>query len=393
MKLQVTCVCAYLIFIGCAGAQNLNDWPKKEDSLHARVDAFDNLIRANHLNEGAVVPQVVLPPAGQPPITGNYEDSCAATGQYLAALAFKFAVTKDPQVRQQADAVWEGVLKSETVTGEPGAISRGFYKADAPAWHENAFFMPQEWRASTAMPGYRWLGEIGANDLASLMFGLYNYWDLCADDAHRKAVSELVNRVGTRCAENNFRIVDTDGKMTLSGNYSPDLPHEDMRALLLLSLLRTAVRMTDSQAFQTAHQRLLTKFHYDDQAVLAKRLDKGGNASDDTAAAFALYSLFRIEKEEPLLRKYRMSLNRFWFAWKESPDPFYAMIYQSITKEPVVTDAVGANIKALWAGGRSKNTWSSPSDAGVQQDQEEVPVALVLAYWFGRYEGSIDPAW
>lgn len=382
-----------------AWTQAVSDFPPKDAPLHVRVDLFDKLMRGNHWNEGLMMQHVVFPPAGKDtPIIGSQEDTPFHTGAYLAALSFRFAVTQDPEVREWADKTFEGILMLEKVTGQPGCVARSFNKTDAPNWHEEAYFFPMEWHESTAMPGYRWMGDLSSDQFTGLVFGLTAYWDLCADDAHKTAAAEFVSRIVGRCIEHNFRIVDSDMKMTLWGNFCPDLPHEKLNALIILSHLKAAEHVHESPVYKTAYNRLITRYHYDDEAILAKVLwpERWRNGSDDMLAAMAFYNLMRFETDANLLQKYRMSLNRHWYLWKDDNHPFYDMLFEVLTQEKTVDDDTRAALQAMQGFERTRATFEIPSEAGaerVEAEEEGNATFMILNYWFGRYYGFVDPAW
>lgn len=392
-------VCFFLLVqAGAVWGQNLNEHPRREDPLSVRIAGFENLLRANHLNEGTVTPHVIFPPAGQAAaVVGRaQEDVAFVTGEYLASLSYRYAATEDAQVRAWADEVMEGLLKLEAVTDELGCVARAFYRADAALWHEQAFFFPEEWHQSTALPEYRWLGDLSSDQFTGLVFGVTVYWELCADDAHKKPAAEFLDRLVGRCVENNFRIMDIDGKMTLWGNFCPDLPHDNLNALLMLSHLKSAAKVTGNAAFETAYRRLITKYHYDDEAILAKVLwpAEQRNPSDDFLAAMGLYHLMRFEEDADLLQKYRMSLNRHWHEWKDgASQPFFPMLYQVLTKEPVFNGAALAALPGMWGAERAKQSWIIPTEAGTQSveaEEETVAIKPILSYWFGRFHKLFD---
>jgi len=387
------------LICGWAWGQAVNEFPKRDDPLHVRVDLFDKLTRGNHWNEGAVMQHVIFPPAGKDtPIVGSQEDCPFHTGAYLAALSFRYAVTQDPQVRDWADHTMAGILKLEEVTGEMGCVARSFNKTDEANWHEKAYFFPMEWHESWAMPGYRWVGDLSSDQFTALVFGVTIYWELCADEQHKAVAAGFLDRMVGRCVEHNFRIVDADGKMTLWGNFCPDLPHERLNAHLILAHLKAAHRVTDSPVFSAAYQRLITKYAYDEEAIMAKTLwpAEWRNGSDDMLAAMAYYHLMRFEEDPGLLAKYRMGLNRHWYLWKDATHVFYDMLYQTLAGEEVVDAATIEAVKGLWGYERGRGRWTIPTPAGpkeVEAEEEGNAVFMILYYWFGRHYGFIEPAW
>ena len=384
--------------------QKVSELPRREDPLHVRIEALDRLVHGNHWNEGLYMPCVVFPPAGEErPVTGNHEDEAADTATYLAACAHRYAVTHDPEIRKLADTVMDAILDLERVTGVPGVAARGFYKTDKPLWHEQAYFFPMEWHASKSMPGYRWLGDLSSDKFTDFIYAIGTYCEFCADDAHKKLAADFIDRFVGRCLDHNFKLVDVDNKMTLWGDFCPDLPHENLNALEMLAGLKVAHRLTGKDRYAQAYERLIKKYHYDDQGILAKILwpPEWKTPWDDGLAAESFYILMRYETDPALLRKYRMSLNRFWYDWKNSDlkqvsEVWYVMLYQVLTGERVIDEKRTEAIKNMWGVSRVKHSFTIPAPDGpksVEAEEEEVSSEIFRAYWFGRQYGIIDPDW
>ncbi|HNR33829.1 MAG TPA: hypothetical protein PKO36_01530 [Candidatus Hydrogenedentes bacterium] len=379
-----------------AWPQAVNDFPAREDPLNVRAERFGQLVRGNHLNEGIVLPMVVFPPAGSAlPSVGRHENAALETGLYLAALSHEYAVTQSPETRALADQVMDGILKLEKVTGQDGCVARSFYKAEGPSWHERCFFIPAAWRDSASMAGYRWLGMMGTDHLAALIAGIETYWDLCADSAHRKIAAAFVDRVMGHCIENNMRIVEPNGKTSLFGNASPDLPHEPAKSLHILSSLKIALKLTGKVAYHAAYNRLIVRYRYDDEVILARDL-ASNDTSGDRPAALALQSLIQNEDNSGIRPKYLAGLNRYWHVWRQGGDPFFAMVYEKVAGEKTIDEARLNAIKALWDADRQRGTWRIDTPEGVQTveaESEESPVPFLHAYWYGRHAGVIAPEW
>lgn len=387
-----------------AYAQQVNDIPDRDSPLHERIPKFDALMRGNHWNEGAIMHNVIFPPAGEvKPLVGNQEDSAGHTAVYLAAYSHQYATTKDPAVRQLADALMEGILKLEAVTGVPGCVARSFNKTDKPLWHEKTNFFPMEWHASTAMPGYRWEGDLSSDKFVAFAYGLSTYYDFCADDAHKKIAAEFLDRLVGRVIDYNFKLVGADGKMNLWGNFCPDLSHEPINDLEILAGLKAAHHVTGKQRYADAYQMLIEEHDYAENAVMAKVLfpEEWKTPWDDQLAARSYYILFRYETNRSLLNLYRMGLNRHWHDWRNTDysdenDVFYQMLYQVLTREEVVGDKTIEAIKNMWWGGRHSGVFSVPTDEGtkrVKSEYENHATFIVRSYWFGRHYGIINPEW
>jgi len=383
--------------------QKVNKFPKRTDPLHKKVNMFDKLMLGNHWNEGTIMWHVIFPPAGdERPIIGSQADLLDATSEMLAAYAHKYAVTGDPADREIANQIFEGVLKLEKVTGTPGLVARAFNKTDKPLWHEAVMWYP-EWHWSESMPGYRWLGDLSSDKFTSLCYGVGTYWELCADAAHREKAAGLLDRFMGRVVDHNFKLVDPDGKMTLWGNFCPDLPHQPLNSLKMLMGLKVAHRITGVERYNAAYHMLIDRYHYDDDQIHSKIIwpEEWRNVGDDYHAARSLYMLMRYEDDPDLLNKYRMNLNRHWYVWQDleftwESSIWFIMVYQVLTGEEVIRGRYEQAIRDMWGFDREKRTWKIPTDDGyklVESEEERTAAAMIRNYWFGRYYGIIDPTW
>ncbi|MEO8961261.1 MAG: hypothetical protein ABI325_05230 [Ginsengibacter sp.] len=395
---------AQLVSYKCILGQKVNKFPKKTDSLHVRVDLYDKLIFGNHWNEGTIMQYVIFPPAGlDRPVVGEYADCLDPTSEMLAAYSYKYAITKDPNDRHRANQIFEGILELEKVTGVPGLVARGFYKTDKPLWHEQVFWYP-EWNWSDSMPGYRWLGDLSADKFTSICYGVGTYWELCADETYRQKAAGLLDRFLARIIDDNFKLTDLDGKMTLWGNFCPDLPHQSLNSLEILMGLKVACRVTGKERYNAAYHMLIDRYHYDDDQIHSKILwpKEWQNVGDDYHAARSLFMIMRYEKDPSLLIKYNMNLNRHWYAWQNLDFKFessiwFIMVYQVLTGEKVISEKYRNAIQSMRGFERETRTFKIPDKNGgytsVKSEAEGIAAAMVRNYWFGRYYGLIDPAW
>ena len=396
---------AYFVFCGSeASAQKVNAFPKKTDPLYKKVEMYDKLMLGNHWNEGAIMQRVIFPPAGlDRPIVGSQADCLDPTSEMLAAYSYKYALTKNPKDRDIANQIFEAILKLEKVTGVPGLMARSFNKTDTALWHEDVFWY-HEWHQSSSMPGYRWLGDLSADKFTSIFYGLGTYWEFCADIEYKQQAADLLDRFIGRVIDNNFKLTDLDGKMTLWGNFCPNLPHQPLNSLEMLAALKVTHHITGKEKYNAAYHMLIERYQYDDQAMLAKIVfpEEWRNVGDDYHAARSLYMLMRWEEDPSLLIKYRMSLNRHWYDWKDieftwESNIWFIMVYQVLNEEDILTDERKQAIKDKWGFERKTNEFKIPQEDGsfkmVESEEEGTAAAMIRNYLFGRYYNLIDPEW
>ncbi|MCG2462214.1 hypothetical protein K8352_15750 [Flavobacteriaceae bacterium F89] len=397
-----------LILVGCLyiplAAQRIDQFPKKTDPLYKKVEMFDKLMLGNHWNEGTIMQYVIFPPAGlERPIIGPQADCLDPTSEMLAAYSYKYAITKDPEDRKIANRIFEGILKLEKVTGVSGLVARSFNQTDKPLWHEKVFWY-NEWHPSSSMPNYRWLGDLSADKFTSIFYGVGTFWEFCADAAYRKKAAGLLDRFIGRVIDDNFKLTDLDGKMTLWGNFCPNLPHQELNSLEMLAALKVTYRVTGKERYNAAYHMLIDRYHYDDHQINSKILFPVAwrNVGDDYHAARSMYMLMRYEEDRSLMIKYKMNLNRHWYDWKDMKFDFessiwFIMVYQVLTDENIMTKDRQRAIKDMWGFDRGSKVFKVPQEDGtfkmVKSEYEGTAAAMIRNYWFGRYYGLIDEKW
>lgn len=406
-RIQQACItlalcCASVV----AQAQQVNAFPSPEDPLHKRVAMYDALMRGNHINEGVFMQHVVFPPAGtEKPMVGSQEDCIEVTGAMLAAYCYRYAVTKDPDHRQQCHDIIAGIQKLEKVTGVPGVFARSFNQTGKPLWHEREHFFPIEWHESTSMPGYRWEGDLSSDKFVDLCYMLGLYHDMAADEAHKAIVAGILDRFVGRVVDFNFKLVDVDNKMTLWGNFCPDLPRQPLNSLEMLAALKTTYRITGKDRYRAAYRMLIDKYHYDDDAIMVKTIwpEMWNVIWDDKLACKSYFQLIPHETDPALLNKYTMSINRHQYTWAQldydrEAEMWFPLVYAVLTGDrSAVTDEVLDALKHMQGFERSTGTFPvgqpDGSIAQVASEHESNAAEMIRNYWFGRYYGFIDPTW
>jgi formylglycine-generating enzyme required for sulfatase activity len=352
-----------------------------------RAERIEAEVRATHLYDGHILPDVLLPPEGPADhISGNQEDGMNCTGPFLAALSYKFAVTRDPNDRERAKEVALGIERMEQVTGVPGCFSRSYYRGDKPVELTERYFFPGEWHWSNVFPKTRWLGDPSSDSLTALLEGSALYFDLAADEAEKRRVAALVDRVMTRFVTHNMRLTDVDGKMTLWGDYCPESEIQHLNALLALSHLKVAHHMTGKGIYDRAYRRLIDKHRYHERAIRAREFyGPGVDAApwDNSLGLTGLYFLMKYETDRRLLGFYRASLERYRDYLRDHKVHEFDLMLQVLSSDvPQVTEKTYQYIAAWKEAGRQKGpegTWQASGHH------------YLRIYWMGRYYGLIGP--
>jgi len=359
-------------------------------SLHVKAQAMEELLGERHYCEGLVLPHVVLPPVGRSDYqTGNFEDACICTGHYLGAECFRWAATGDEQARERARQSMGALLRLQTITGTQGFFGRGFKRASGPTWDERAFFFWREWHQAGE---YRWLGDSSSDSFNGRTFGLCLFYDLVADEQEQAQVREDMSRVVGALIDNQMRLVDVDGRMTLWGNFNPYILEEHLNALQALNHLQCAYHVTGEQRFQDQYLELIREHDYGQRAAEAKVLPPGSSPPwDDNLGLTALYHLLAYEQDPDIAGYYQISLDRYWQALPPDRDPFYQLVYKVYRPEAEMDPAVVDHLRG-YEPARRQRTFHLPQDGETREMEavtENSPHGFLRAYWMARHCGFL----
>jgi hypothetical protein len=367
-----------------------------QETLTEKALRLEQILQNEHIREGQLVPTIIQVVDGPEEYdAATQEDFCFNTGRYVAAECFRFATTGEEQAKSNAQRSMHALLKLEKVTGTPGVVARAYKKSSKPTIDEQAFFFPHEWHQSTVFPDYRWLGDLSVDQLNGWMIGLATYYDFIADKIEKNQISNAVDRVMSRIFENDMRIVDVDGKMTLWGNLSPTIPHESLNALLSLSNLKIAYHITHDNKYNIKYNELVNEFKFHEEAALAKIVSPqyAINRGDDGLAIDALRMLHKYEKDPVILEHYHSSLERHWILLNDENHAEYDFIRQALYPETQSIDQNTLNDLTNYEIKKMKRITFMRSESGsirLEAYWQTSPRKFLWTFWYGRYHGFIN---
>jgi len=400
-----------------------------------------NLEERHYTSDGLVAYKINLPLKERGDIERlNLADTAAWTGCYLAAEAFRYAVTGEPAVLQKIRKTLAGLSKLQAVTGVRGLLARTIIKADQP---DPYLLRSGEWHpASPPFRGYFWRGDVSNDQYDGVLFGYAVCYDLVPQASIRQQIREAVADLVNHIVDHGMTIVDVDGQVTTHGDMSP-CSWEDLDALLALSFLRIAIHVTAEPHFEEKYRELIQRHGYHHRAASARKkwweCFLGINHSDNNLAFLAYYNLIRLEEDPRLLSHYLRGLERAWTVVKEEGNSLFNFIYLALTRPPdpliyqdpawqsaidtlylfpsnkLVVEVINSHrsdIKKAWLADRhghpqaqhplpinlrpvdsfewKANPYRLDGHRGARGKAEYAGVDYLLAYWLGRYHGFIS---
>jgi hypothetical protein len=402
-------------------------------TLEQKADSIEKVIEARH-NRLGLINHSKLKKEGDlsTSYTENEDNDGLWTACYFAAECFRYSVTKSDDAKAKAVRTFEALERLEQVSGISGYPARS-YALGKDNVRQSRSPHPKNWHFS-ADSSWQWLDDTSSDEITGHLFTLPLFFDLVADDDQKKRVKDLVLRIVDHVLDNNYHLIDFDGKPTRWGIWHPDslnnspnwMYERGLNSLQLLSFLKTARYFSDAAKYKDAYRLLVDKHGYLSNAVQAKMVEPYEvSHSDDILNFFPYYNVLKYGKNDSDRTEYLRSLDRSWRAVRSDRMPVWnvfasallerdcdlkiareeieqypidlinwtmenahrwdlqldQLVSRSKQKQTVVAIPSGESGVSRW------NTNPKHLSAGDGGKTEESGTYYLMAYWIGRYHG------
>lgn len=316
-----------------AGIGSIEEQPL---TLARKAEHFDEITQQRHSRRGYIGLTHLKAPGD--PAGGAYYEAADSDGlwtaYYVAAMAFRYAVTHSAQAREQARRSMNAMLELERLSGIPGYPARSVateaeIKQGIRGYNpEQTVHVPGEtdkyWVKSPVEPGVWLKTDTSSDTMDGHFFAWYMYHELVADAEEKKKIEALVRRAIDSIMANNYTLIGHTGRKTRWGVWGPQYLNSDpewadergINSLEILSHLKVAHHLTGDVKYEHAYNELIEKHHYLQNTLLIRRGSLvnwwGLNHSDDQLVTIAFYPLMMIEKDPDRRRILLQSLARTW---------------------------------------------------------------------------------
>ena len=312
-----------------------------EMTLGQKADSIGKIAELRHNRRGLINHSKLKIPGDLSSSRMENEDNDGLwTACYLAAQCFRYGATKSDEAREIAVRTFEALERLETVTGISGYPARSYALA-TDSVKQSRSPHPKFWRPS--LDGkWQWLDDTSSDEIVGHIFSITLFHDLVADKNQKESAKNLIERIVTHIVDNNFRMIDFDGKPTRWGIWNPDsLNHSKnwmfergLNSLQILSHLKTAIHFTGNEKFEKAYNELIEKHGYAQNAVQAKIISPFETShSDDILNFFPYYNLIRYSEKDENFPLYIQSLERTWKAVRPDRMPVWNVMASALLKK------------------------------------------------------------
>lgn len=331
---------------------------RKSMTLEEKSDYFISQVEQRHNRDGYIavckLKERYNPNSFEPAITDN---DGLYTSMYGSAHAFRYAVTKDPKSKEIATRSLLACKKLVDITGlgfparvvipidwpEPvNEIEGAEYNAKRlqtdPLWKQ---ITPRFVKSNDGK--YLWKCDTSSDELAGHYFFYGIYYDLVAETEEEKLPArEVVKTITDHLINNNYCLIDHDGKPTRWAFFSPEMLHSlkgweqrGLNSMMILSFLKVAHHITGEPIYQEKFQELCDKYFYHINAMQSKMYYPPDFVVpwDNNLCLMSWYGLFKYENDAEKLILWRIALEHAWLHAHRMKNPFWNLLYLACTKE------------------------------------------------------------
>lgn len=363
---------------------------------------YERAMQARHLRDGGmVIGGVDFPfPAGHE--LEDDENTAYLTGAYLAALSFRYSVTREPAALAQARLTAASLRKLAEVTGTPGYLARWWRPVSTEA-PERRGWLAKAWQVTGDI---EWLGNCSTDQLTGAMFGLSVYFDLAADAEERRLTGQSVGQMVGRILDADMQVLEPDGRPCTWFDMRPDSLQQTVYAPVALHLLKVAAQTTGEQRFEDKYRELALKHDYLGRSIKRPEYDDW-NRSDDVMSFESFYTTITQEQDPAIKAGLQRALAANWDDCKADQRWLLGIFYDSLTpgaaesapalqelvdfpSHKIAVKAVERQPAPVPAWQRGYGWMELMCDTRARVTGSEQPgVDYLLLYWMARFHGLI----
>ncbi len=330
---------------------------RKLMTFEEKSDYFIQQVETRHNRDGYVTACGLREPYNPSTWVPTISDNDGLyTAMYGASHAFRYAVTKDPKSKEIAKRSFFACKKLVDITGrdmparviipidwhEPvnelmGAEYNARRQITDPLWKQ---IVP---RFVTSADGkYMWKCDTSSDELIGHYFFYGIYYDLVAESEEEKQpVREVVKAITDHLINNNYCLIDHDGKPTRWAFFNPEVLHSlkgweqrGLNSMMMLSFLRVAYHVTGNKIYIEKFNELCDKYFYHVNAMQSKMYFPPEYVVpwDNNLCLMSWYGIFCYEEDAEKLLMWRIALEHAWQHVCRMRQPFWHFLYLSCVK-------------------------------------------------------------
>jgi hypothetical protein len=315
----------------------------KQMTLQQKGDEILSYLRKHHIRFG-LVSDLVVPEGDYAKAQMHDSDNDGLwSSMYLASEAYRYAVTKEDDAKQNLLDGFDAIERLVTITPIPGFQARsfevhGFHVSDPDAWRTR----PQK--------DFEWKGTTSSDELVGTIFFYSVVYDLLGKEIPelRQRIANLVGSIVGHIVDHNLYYVDVDGKPTRWGYWNPKnintpiaLHDRRLNSIEILAFLQLAYDLTKEEKFKKTYDELVDKHGYANNTARFLPDPLGPwNHSDDELYWLSYYVLLAYPIRDELSAIYLKSAEEQYAANQRKRNPLWTTIYAGRTGREADLDGI-----------------------------------------------------
>jgi len=438
-----------------ATAKGVSAIMKKQMTLKQKFDYYYDILKRRHVRPPYLVEKCGFTSPGDTTTWFPRDDDNDGqyTSMYLAMESYRYAVTKNPEAKENAGKAFNALKFLQEVTETDGFVARTVVPSDWKSmadanrtitdreWAEKILEEPRETRIEKMwLPSKdgKWLWKRGtsSDEITGHMYGYFIYYELAAEGEEKERVKDHILKIVDYIIKGGYNLIDIDRKHTKWGVWAPEYLNNNpdwatergINSLEILSYLKLAYHVSGDEKYQKEFYKLYNDHHYSDNITHAKSTIKSWiTFIDDELLALAYPVLVEYEDDPEVKKVIMKSVDQWYDVLKNDDNPYFNYLYNGftgkelnlersmfilqdnpldliswridnskredlhVTRKPILEELQTSRL--VPPSERAVMRWDRNPWQAVTGDggySERDGAAWMLAYWVGRYYGFIE---
>jgi len=331
----------------------------KEITLAEKANYFEKQVRLRHIRNGFNAELSGMENGNLS--TGHLDDSDNDglwTSMYLGSQVFRYAVTKSEEALQNTIESIDAMERLYTINPVPGFPSRSFERRGYIEILSN----PERWQHAPD-PEWDWKATTSSDEAIGHVFVFGAIAELIDVEPVRAKAVQLLDALMQHVVDNDFYLVDYDGKPTMWGRWNPDYVNgfptsvgdRKLNSSNIVAMLQTAYHFTQKEIYKEKAFELMHDYGYlenlmrpmeeigkapegaDDWAAM---LSESWNHSDDEMYYLGYWGLYRYAFNDTLQAMYAKSIIDHWEHERPEKDGLWNLFTAMVSNEFDLNEAI-----------------------------------------------------
>lgn len=332
----------------------------KEVTLYEKALYFEDQVRRRHIRYGLNATLNGL-------VNGNLSTGYLAdsdndglwTSMYLGSQVFRYAVTKSKEALQNCIESLDAMERLYTIHTIPGFPARSFERSG----HIDVLSDPERWQHSPDS-AWVWKATTSSDEAIGHVFAFGVIAELMDVEPIRDKAIRLLDELMQHIVDNNFYLIDYDGKPTLWGKWNPEYVNgfptsvgdRKLYSSNIVAMLQTAYHFTRKEIYKEKAFELLYEHGYLENLMRpmreigkapgnagewAKMLSESWNHSDDEMYFLGYWGLYRYAFNDTLRAMYKKAIVDHWQYERPEKDGLWNLFTGMVSDEFDLEEAIG----------------------------------------------------